>query len=285
MKRAEIFKEIKEIITCPKCRVHVDFIDDEIRCKSPKCGFISKITNDIFCTEKPTSMASFFDDKHVTMTSGNETKVTQELFYSRQAELAESYFKPGQVILDVGCGPSLSYKKNKDCYYIGLDYSFDSLRANTTADFKIYGSAASLPIADHSVDTVICFYSIHHMVGNNLNDNTRIVDSAFQEFGRVLKKGGNLLIFEISPIPPFGLAENLVWNFTRSRLKNKLDMYFWTKSSVLEKAQRFFPHATANEKIFKSSPVLPVYPVFALRWLKIPRFLYPFHVTAYQFHF
>lgn len=66
-------------------------------------------------------------------------------------------------------------------------------------DLRIHGSATALPLADRSIDAIVCFYSIHHMVGATVAQNRALVNAAFQEFGRVLKLHGELFVFELAP--------------------------------------------------------------------------------------
>lgn len=56
------------------------------------------------------------------------------------------------------CGSALPYRRSKPWVLIGADLSYESLRANTEVDIPVYGSAAELPLADHSVDAVVSLY-------------------------------------------------------------------------------------------------------------------------------
>ena len=149
-------------------------------------------------------------------------------------------------------------------------------------DLRVHGTATALPLSNHSLDAILCFYSIHHMVGRTVTENRSIVAGALREFARTLKPGGNLFIFEVSPWRLFLVAEQGVWNVARRLLDGKLDMYFWSSRSLSALAQAVFPNATLRTVPFRASPLSTFPPVFTLPRLKMPRFLYPFQVNLYH---
>ncbi|MEW6055568.1 MAG: class I SAM-dependent methyltransferase [Bdellovibrionota bacterium] len=275
---------VETFLACNQCHGPVRLEASKIICGKEGCASLALSEGGVVLTENRVER-SFFDDKHEIMHAGNEGEETKRLFYQRQAKYAESFFAPGKTVLDVGCGPAFSYEKKSGTLFIGLDYSLESIRANKSADLKVHGSAAALPLKEDSVDTIICFYSIHHMVGKKLAENRKIVESAFAEFGRVIRPGGDLVIFEVTPWWPFGIAEKVVWNAARQKLGKKLDMFFWPKTELIRLGEKHFPEAKFNRKRFDVSPFYPVYPAIALPKLKVPRFLYPFDVCAYHWHF
>jgi len=59
------------------------------------------------------------------------------LAVERQVALLESHFAPGQVILDVGCGPHLPYKPPEDAFLIGLEPSLPSVAAMKSVEFQV----------------------------------------------------------------------------------------------------------------------------------------------------
>ena len=91
---------------------------------------------------------------------------TRALFYEAQGEAAQRHLAGAPVILDVGCGAALQYPRPPGCRVIELDLSIGLLRQNKDLDVAVYGSATALPIADRSVDRVVCFYAVHHFVGD-----------------------------------------------------------------------------------------------------------------------
>ena len=110
----------------------------------------------------------------------------------RAGRVSGSVGSPSSVVLDVGCGPALPYRRDPRWFVIGLERSFESLRRNADVDLRVHGTATALPLADRSIDAIVCFYSIHHMVGATVTQNRALVNAAFQEFGRVLKLHGEL---------------------------------------------------------------------------------------------
>jgi SAM-dependent methyltransferase len=100
----------------------------------------------------------------------------------------------GEVILDVPCGgaPALRSAAGRLLgTYVGVDLSPSMLQlARTERDAEgldsailVRGDATRLPLADESVDRVLCFNGLHV-----IHDK----EAAMREFGRVLKPGGDL---------------------------------------------------------------------------------------------
>lgn len=88
------------------------------------------------------------------------------------------------VLFDVGCG-SKPYEKAFAPFvtdYLGLEYSPDSGYRLNKADFC--GDAALLPLADESVDTILCTEVMEHV-----HDLERTI----AEFARVLRAGGTII--------------------------------------------------------------------------------------------
>jgi len=108
---------------------------------------------------------------------------------------------PGSLILDVGAGECKWKKLFMDCNYIGIDNCVGDENWNYKL-IDIVGSAENLPIADNSVDTVICIALLGHVLYPYV-----VLNEAF----RVLKPGGKL--FGISE---FAKAKHQVpFDFTR----------------------------------------------------------------------
>lgn len=226
---------------------------------------------------------SFFDDKYETMQRGHEKEGEWLFCYAQQSALLTSYLRSGQVILDIGCGPSLPYSRPTGAVVVGLEPSFKSIRANTDVGLRVNGSATAIPMGDASVDVIVCFYSIHHMVGRTTQETREKVARAFREFGRVLKPEGSLYIFEMTPIAPFYGFQRLIWNAVRRMAPRMLDMYFWSASSLATVAKENLPEGAAPEKLFfGTSAFTTIPPVFNLPWFKVPRLFYPLDAKLYR---
>lgn len=88
------------------------------------------------------------------------------------------------VLLDLGCGVK-PYEKTFAPYvnkYIGLEYSPESGYRGNKADFC--GDAAFLPLADESVDTILCTEVMEHVPNP---------EKTIEEFARVLRPGGTVI--------------------------------------------------------------------------------------------
>lgn len=97
---------------------------------------------------------------------------------SERAKLARG------TLLDVGCGIK-PYEKVFAPHvekYLGLEYSPESGFRGNKADFC--GDAANLPLADASIDTILCTEVLEHVP-----DPERTIG----EFARVLRPGGTLI--------------------------------------------------------------------------------------------
>lgn len=250
----------------------------------PDSGFEGELVDNV-AVMMASSHRSYFDDKYEVMRDGHESEGEHRFCYEQQMALLKIFLTPGMIALDVGCGPALPYQKPKGVKIIGLDRSLHSIRENRECDLLIFGSALAIPLPDKSMDAVICVYSIHHMVGKTIAETRSNVKRAFLEFGRVLKPGGMLLVFEMTPFAPFALFQQLGWNLLRRLMPNKLDMYFWKADAIIEMARQTLPEGSQVEKVFFGTSAFTTFPpAFSLPWLRIPRLLYPLDAKLYKWH-
>jgi SAM-dependent methyltransferase len=271
---------IQEFLVCPESRDALVVHETTISC--PKCSFTGSLLDHVAVMLEG-NQTSFFDDKFEIMRQGIlEKGADWRLANERQVALLEKHFSPGQVILDVGCGPHLPYEPPKDAFLIGLEPSLPSIRANHQVNLGVCGTATNIPLPDHSVDLAIAFYSIHHMVGTKVGENDHIVEKAFLEFARVIKPGGRLFVFEMTPWRLFAALQRLFWNPGRRVLGGKLDMYFRSAQSMAAFGRAAFPNATLETIDFKCRPFETFPPIFSLPWLKIPKLLYPLEARGYK---
>ncbi|HTV49058.1 MAG TPA: bifunctional demethylmenaquinone methyltransferase/2-methoxy-6-polyprenyl-1,4-benzoquinol methylase UbiE [Phycisphaerae bacterium] len=128
--------------------------------------------------------------------------------YWRRRAVKLAAVKPGDIVADVACGTgdlSLAFRRAKPKGVIGIDFCHAMLqgslekaarsKANGVPTGFYESDATRLPLADCSVDIVSIAFGIR-----NVADWGRAVD----EFFRVLKPGGRLVILE------FSLPENPV---------------------------------------------------------------------------
>jgi SAM-dependent methyltransferase len=276
--------QIRGLLVCPRCRSRFTIADTELRCQNASCGVVGALANDVVSLGDRSEI-SFFDDRHDVMTSVTGSDGIRCLCYDRQVDVALAALKSGAVVLDVGCGPKLPYEKPSDAFVIGLEASYASIAANREVDMRVYGTAAALPLADHSVDTIFAFYAVHHMTGQTVVENRKSAMQVFREFRRVVKAGGELLVFEVSPIGPLWSAEKLLWNTARNVLGRRLDMFFYSARMYEAFGKAALPDATFSVQRFGTSMLSTFPPVFSLPWLQVPRFLYPFDTNLYRWRF
>ena len=272
--------DLFSLLRCPRTRAPLTRDGNRLHC--PASGFEGELVDDVavmLLTKQP----SFFDDKFEIMKEGHKAEGERRFCYEQQMALLESYLEPGVIALDIGCGPSLPYRKPAGARIIGLEPSFHSIKANTECDLRIHGSAYDIPLPDRSVDLVICIYSIHHMVGATIAETERNVERAFTEFGRVLKPNGRLFVFEMTPITLFAVVQHLGWNLARRMIPGRLDMYFWSASAIIDLGQRTLPAGSLVEKVFFGTSAFTCFPpAFSLPWLQVPRLIYPLDAKLYK---
>lgn len=101
-------------------------------------------------------------------------------------QIIKNYWRPGQKILEIGCGPAFLRKEfGKD--YIGTDITNELYDENLPRDIDIVCSADKLLIDDNSVDIVVIKSALY------LFDN---YEKSLKEAKRALKSEGKIIIFD-----------------------------------------------------------------------------------------
>jgi SAM-dependent methyltransferase len=269
--------KLNSILICPTCSSVLPTEALTCSCSPSQSLFYKKVY-----LASSIEGQSYFDELYKTMIEGNSEAGTQSIFYNDQIEFFLNTIKSGEVILDIGCGPKLAYTHPKDTFLIGLDPSLASITANYQVDLGIFGTASKIPLVERSVDRVVCFYSIHHMTAESVASNRSILANVFNELGRVIKHSGEIMIFDVSPIFPFNLAEDIIWNTAKKSLGTKLDMYFWKDDYLKRLGLSAFPGAQFSQKSFHSNWSTKFAPIFSKPDFFIPRLFYPFNVNLYS---
>ncbi len=267
----------RSLLACPKCHGSLRFLGDRAACES--CNAEVPLRDGVVVAREPATK-SYFDDVFEVMQAGNHAPGTWDIFYAEQAAAVEKMIGPGQVVVDIGCGPELPYAKN-GAVVVGVDASFNSIRANKVVDLRVFASAAEMPLRDDVADVIVCFYSVHHMTGKTVAENRAIVRQVFREFSRVLKPSGRLLVFDMSPWFPFATAEELTWNSARRRIGSGLDMFFWKDWQLKDVGLEALPGAKFSIRRFGRSPLRTFPPIFSKPALRLPKFMYPFDINLY----
>ncbi len=276
-------KATAQMLACPDCHAALMLDEGTLRCTKQSCGRVLVLSDDVVMVDERIHV-SFFDC--VVEVMSNRDPGTRRVFYAQQAKWLESRLAefPGRtVVVDVGCGPKLPYRRSREYFLIGVDPSFESIRRNDEVDLRVFGYAARLPLRNGSVDVLVCFYSLHHMVGDSVSDNQLCVQRAFSEFGRVLKPGGHVYAYENSPPWPVDLLQRAVWNVAKSVFPHQLDMFFWSARALRDVSLKCLPSGTElRRREFKGSPWV-IFP-FVCAWtrLKLPRLLYPLRTYVYE---
>lgn len=276
----EIEGLIEKYLVCPETRDAVVVQGKTISCTA--CGFKGRVEDDV-AVMLDGQQSSFFDDTFEIMRQGIvEQGTSWRIACERQVALLARHFQPGQVILDVGCGPYLPYQHPAGVFVIGLEPSLPSIRENHQVDLGVCGTATNIPLPYHSVDLAVAFYSVHHMVGQKVRENDEIVEKAFSELARVIKPSGALIVFEMTPWRLFAALQSIGWNQARRLLGGKLDMYFRSRQSMTALGRLAFPNATLEVIDFGISPFETFPPIFSLPWLRLPKLLYPLEARGYK---
>jgi len=127
-------------------------------------------------------------------------------------DLILEHLRPGQRLLDAGCGRYMKFCKDlsstADVFGIDLESTLET--DNRTAPFGVRGNLDVLPFASNSFDMVISRSVVEH-----LEDPGRV----FREFCRVLRPGGKVVIITpnkydyvslIAAVTPYWLHRSLV---------------------------------------------------------------------------
>ena len=278
---------LETLLVCPKCLGALARREDAFVCLGGWCGFRGVIADGIITmvptTEAEMTARSVFDDQFPVMMHSSDAPGSQAAFYAQQAVALRGLLSGARTVLDIGCGPQLQYDRPPGALLIGIDLSYESLRNNRQVDLRLFGSATSLPLPADSVDAVVCSYALHHMVGQTIDENHRLLRRTLSECIRVLRPGGTLVVFEVTPWWPVWALQRLAWTVLRGRRTEFLGVFFWRRRELEIAARWYMPVGTRfTYRAIRVSPFL-VFPfAFTLPRLRLPRLLYPFEIAVYS---
>jgi SAM-dependent methyltransferase len=127
-------------------------------------------------------------------------------------DLIRKYLRPGQRLLDAGCGRYLKFSKELSgtAQVVGIDLEPALETDNQSAPFGVRGDLGRLPFVSEHFDMVISRSVVEH-----LDDPAQV----FREFCRVVRPGGKIVIITpnkydyvslIAVITPYWLHRSLV---------------------------------------------------------------------------
>jgi SAM-dependent methyltransferase len=150
-------------------------------------------------------------------------------FYRRQiiargvAHHLDRHFGPSGVYVECGAGSSeTTIRTNKGSRtFVALDYSAFILkrtRYNPMIDACANGDIFRLPFGDGSLDGIWNVGVMEHYEHND-------IDRILQEFGRVVKTGGKIVLLWPMAYAPYEIFINIVESFCNRVLKKPFQFY------------------------------------------------------------
>src|ERR1035438_64827 len=106
---------------------------------------------------------------------------------SLYSEKIRQHLKPGQRLLDAGCGRYLRFCKDLSgtAHVVGIDLEPTLETDNQAMPFGVRGDVGKLPFAANTFDMVISRSVVEHL---------EYPEMVFREFARVLRPGGKAVI-------------------------------------------------------------------------------------------
>jgi ubiquinone/menaquinone biosynthesis C-methylase UbiE len=131
--------------------------------------------------------------RHAYDTIADHFSATRQFQWEEVEFLVEQYVKPGETLLDIGCGNGrvAQIAERIKAQYVGIDISPRMVELTKKQHPWATAEVADMrkiPLADESVDDVIAVASFHH-----LPDRTSRIQ-ALQEMARVVKPGGYVML-------------------------------------------------------------------------------------------
>ncbi len=151
--------------------------------------------------------------------AGREDGVMQPVYLFNCAQISQ-VIKPGDIVLDLGCGPAtqlgLVARLNPDINFIGVDLSSEMLnkaRAHidelnlTNVEFLTADISSLEMLADNSIDAVMSTVVLHHL------PDVEALDNAFRQIERVLKPAGGLFLLDFGHLKSEKSIEEFAYQY------------------------------------------------------------------------
>ncbi len=116
-------------------------------------------------------------------------------FSGHQSVFENELRDTGGWVVDLGCGTGQHCRKFVEELYIGVDLSFDYLKAawkSNRGHHWCQADAMRLPLRDHSIQKVVVSGLLHHL------DDPSVLE-VLSEAARILDHGGLLVVWEDIP--------------------------------------------------------------------------------------
>ncbi len=173
-----------------------------------------------------------------------------------RALLDELSWRPGERVLDVGCGGGayLRALRARGAEVCGVDLSREALcRASAGGAPVAAASALALPFRGETFDTVLCHRTLY------LFDDP---DTVAREFAAVLRRGGRLVFSGSNVRSPYARTQALALRMRRNRrwgVANRLSVGEWVRV--------FARHGFGQDRLYSCNLVWPL--VFRIhdRWI------------------
>jgi SAM-dependent methyltransferase len=190
-------------LACPDCR---GGIDDEPRCTacgrpfstSPE-GVLELLPKDLLGDTEQRQHALYaavaheYDDvfpRHVA-----------EHYIEKRTNLVKSLLPMGGLVLDVGCGTgqlaAAIAAQGYDVFGVDLSASMVARARARGLSGTYAGVTTALPFADNSFDLALTVATLHHL------ETTERVAATVSEMGRVVKRGGFVVLWDHNPSNPY----------------------------------------------------------------------------------
>lgn len=257
-------------LTCPRCHRNLTLRGDDVRCAA--CGTVATLAEGVIRFQGGSGEA-YFDERVDELNTTTDNNWT--FSYAQQVSLLASYLERATTVLDIGCGSRLPYEPRRDAFVIGVDPSADALRANTRLNLRVHTSAVQLPVASSSIDLLVCFYSLHHMIGRSIRETRANVAECLREVARVLTPSGTLFIVENNPRSLFWLLQRWGWAPAKKILGRHLDMFFWSKGELNQLLVEATGRGVTRTVTCDANPLTMISPLFAMPQFKVFRFMHP----------
>ena len=272
--RPSLASRIASHLQCPRCHGGLALGGEDIRCAA--CGTVATLVGDIVSFQH--GAKAYFDKRVLELDTTTENN--WEFSYAQQVSLLASYLERATTVLDIGCGSRLPYAPRPDAFVIGVDPSGDALRANERLNLRVHASGARLPIASSSVDLLVCFYSLHHMIGGSIAETRENVAGCLRECARALVPGGTLFIVENNPRALYRVFQEWGWPLAKRILGRHLDMFFWSQRGLNSLLIDTTGRGVDRTITCDTGWMTVISPIFAVPRFKVPRFMHPLNCSV-----